>query len=49
MKALAPTLEIQNKNSALPDPDQFLIETTKTKDEVIGFFFLLQADWPMKA
>tara|TARA_B100001248_G_C27397642_1_gene466842 strand:+ start:40 stop:2562 length:2523 start_codon:yes stop_codon:yes gene_type:complete len=39
MKALAPTLEIQNKNSALPDPDQFLIETTKTKDGRNWFLF----------
>ena len=39
MKALAPTLEIQNKNSALPDPDQFLIETTKTVDGSNWFLF----------
>ena len=39
MKALAPTLEIQKKNSALPDPDQFLIETTKTVDGSNWFLF----------
>ena len=48
MKAISPTLAIQDKNSTLPEHDQFLIEKTFTKEGVNWFLFLLPADWRMK-
>ena len=39
MKAIAPTLSIQDKNSTLPTPDQFLIEKTRTKEGNNWFLF----------
>jgi ATP-dependent Lhr-like helicase len=39
MKAIAPTLAIQDRNSTLPEHDQFLIEKTVTKEGVNWFLF----------
>ncbi len=39
MKAIAPTLSIQDKNSILPEQHQFLIEKTVTKEGVNWFLF----------
>lgn len=39
MKAMAPTLAIQEKNSTLPTQNQFLIEKTRTKEGVNWFLF----------
>ena len=39
MKAISPTLAIQEKNSTLPEHDQFLIEKTFTKEGVNWFLF----------
>ena len=39
MKAIAPTLSIQDKNSTLPEQNQFLIEKTVTKEGVNWFLF----------
>lgn len=39
MKAIAPTLAIQDKISTLPAPNQFLIEKTRTKEGVNWFLF----------
>jgi ATP-dependent Lhr-like helicase len=39
MKAIAPTLSIQDKNSTLPEQHQFLIEKTVTKEGVNWFLF----------
>ena len=39
MKAIAPTLEIQEKNSTLPAPNQFLVEKTHTREGVNWFLF----------
>jgi ATP-dependent Lhr-like helicase len=39
MKAISPTLAIQDKNSTLPEHDQFLIEKTFTKEGVNWFLF----------
>ena len=42
MKAIAPTLSIQEKNSILPGQAEFLIEKTLTKEGVNWFLFPLQ-------
>ena len=39
MKAIAPTLSIQNKNSTLPEQNQFLIEKTVTREGINWFLF----------
>ena len=39
MKAIAPTLSIQDKYSTLPEHHQFLIEKTVTKEGVNWFLF----------
>ena len=39
MKAISPTLSIQEKNSSLPEDNQFLIEKTQTKEGTNWFLF----------
>ena len=39
MKAISPTLSIQEKNSTLPEQNEFLIEKTITKEGINWFLF----------